>query len=1442
MCNREQRNAIGQNMEVKRGGYPAVPVTSEQAWFRTTGLALFAAVVLSACGGGGSGGGDAVPPRPLTTISITPTDVTLEALGATAQLEATARDQNGNILSAQFGWSSSDTAVVTVDAEGLVTAASNGMATVTVRSGSVSAPVTVTVRQTPASITLSSEEVVLTALGEVHLLEASVIDANDHAFSGQLTWVSSDAAVATVDADGRITAQGNGTTAVTATVGSVSGSVDVTVRQAVSTIDLVPATVTLSAIDQRAQFAATALDANGHPVDADIGFTSSEPMVAEIGDEGLAIARRNGVSTITARAGSVSDTATVMVMQVLASIILVPDNVTLTAIGHSAQLQVMALDANGYPMNVDVSLSSSDPAVASVNAAGSVTAQANGTVTVTASAGRLSDSTAVTVDQQVASVSLLPVDTSALDTIGATVQLQAVARDANGHTVPVEFDWASSDPSIATVDGSGLVMARGDGMTEIRASSGGFSDALTLNLSLRRAAQIIVTPASSLLEAFGATEQLEVNVLDADGQAITASVDWASSDSAIAAVSASGLIEARGNGTVTITARRGEAAGTVSVKVLQKIGRIRITPERRIPHPFVFTSLGQTVQFTFDALDPNGHVVSGAVLTVRSRDSAVVSIDDRFLATAVANGRTVFVVRVDWVGHPPEAPALSGSAYTVQVRQVAATLEIEPTARMLRSAGETHRFTGAARDANGHALPAEVLIWDTADRRVADIDMTGLVSVTGVGVTTVRVSTAEGLSASATVTSDLQATCASGDRIPSIESVAPATLVEGTTFEISGQGFCGDSAGNLVTVDRMLAAVEASSETRLSVTVPQYHCLPSRRVELKVAVGQNRATRAVDLEPDEPAVSVPVGRQAIWGAGQDKCLQFPAEAGEETYLIGVQSTSLEPSYDLTPVRLIASTSEADASTPAVTPPRTLFQNAQPLGVPATPTAAGGAIIAPLPEEPAFGLPALSSETQPPPVETLDANPISTGTIAFPDQGDIEFLPEEGDLVRIPNKAATWLVYKVGAHALWLVDTNFVERMKAHYPGRLEALARAFDNAIYPVISDYFGAPDLGKFDRVVMIIDTPRRIAGPFGKDGRQWYGIAIGVQGTVDVLAHEFVHVVQIAGAGGGPYPRSPAPGWFEEGQAQLGVEQYTLVQTNRTTGQNYGRSVAFDTGGAHGIGWDANFLNLPLFFGGDHSQRPQECSWLANDSAPCLGQVLFYVVGWSLNRWLTDQYGRLYPGGEANLHRELIHGPDDFIDTIEQQLGEPMETLLARWAAALYVDDRIPNLDPDLQFTSWNFYDIYREHPNRLMPLEISFSHEEHRARIRGRLVLVRERIRFPATLHRHPCAGPGRQGTARRHAGLDRSASVTIRPVKARWTSFFVLPVPKGVGYLRGRNRWTRRQSKYRGGRATQHSCLNIALAETLQPSACTKQISLLKSFQMFASHLCDAANSR
>ena len=347
-------------------------------------LLTLACCAIGACGGGGSGDGGSVALPRIAAISVSPSEANLEALGATAQFEATARDQNGNTLSAQFSWDSSDSAVVSVNADGLVTAINNGTTTVTVSSGSVSASASVTVEQAPASIALSQEEVHLTALGAEQQLEASVLDSNQNAMSAELTWASSDPAVASVDEVGRLAARANGTATVTASIGSISESVAVTVAQTVSRVALVPESVTLTAIDQRAKIAAIALDANGHSVMADIDFASSDAMVASIGSDGFVTALRNGVATITAAAGPAAGTATVTVRQALARITVVPDVVTLTTIGQSTQLQIAARDANGYPIHVDVSLSSSDPAVATVSEAGVVTALADGTATVTA--------------------------------------------------------------------------------------------------------------------------------------------------------------------------------------------------------------------------------------------------------------------------------------------------------------------------------------------------------------------------------------------------------------------------------------------------------------------------------------------------------------------------------------------------------------------------------------------------------------------------------------------------------------------------------------------------------------------------------------------------------------------------------------------------------------------------------------------------------------------------------------------------------------------------------------------------------------------------------------------------------------------------------------------------------------------------------------------------
>lgn len=81
-----------------------------------------------------------------TRLTITPSAATLMAIGETLQFTATVRDQNGQpVADAVVSWQSSDENVATISAEGLVTAAGNGTATITARSGIVSRTATVTV-------------------------------------------------------------------------------------------------------------------------------------------------------------------------------------------------------------------------------------------------------------------------------------------------------------------------------------------------------------------------------------------------------------------------------------------------------------------------------------------------------------------------------------------------------------------------------------------------------------------------------------------------------------------------------------------------------------------------------------------------------------------------------------------------------------------------------------------------------------------------------------------------------------------------------------------------------------------------------------------------------------------------------------------------------------------------------------------------------------------------------------------------------------------------------------------------------------------------------------------------------------------------------------------------------------------------------------------------
>ena len=251
-----------------------------------------------------------------------------------------------------------------------------------------------------------------------------------------------------------------------------------------------------------------------------------------------------------------------------------PASATLQSLGETVRLAATVQDQNGQTMSgATVAWASGDPSVATVDASGLVKAVANGTASVTATAGSASASAAVTVDQVLAAVAVEPsVDT--LWALGDTLRLSAEAVDANGHAVAAaEFAWASSDTSVATVDASGLATAVGNGAANVTASSGAVFASAAVTVE-QRPASVDVGPATSTLASVGDSVRLSAQVLDANLNLVGAveGVTWSSDNPSVATVDTDGLVTAVGNGSASVTASFEDLSTTATVAVAD-IGR-----------------------------------------------------------------------------------------------------------------------------------------------------------------------------------------------------------------------------------------------------------------------------------------------------------------------------------------------------------------------------------------------------------------------------------------------------------------------------------------------------------------------------------------------------------------------------------------------------------------------------------------------------------------------------------------------------------------------------------------------------------------------------------------------------------------------------------------------------------------------------------------------------
>jgi uncharacterized protein YjdB len=259
------------------------------------------------------------------------------------------------------------------------------------------------------------------------------------------------------------------------------------VDSTVVSVVVTPATASFTSLGDTEQLSATARDASDNAIPG-VSFTwsSSDENCAAVNSAGLVTSAGNGTATVTAAIAGVSGATSVTVAQVVAAVAVTPSPMTLTSIDETAQLTASAQDANGHEVaGQDFTWESSDGSVASVSLAGLVTAEANGTATVTATTDGVAGDAEVTVAQAAAEVEVSPTGAS-ISGVGATQQFTVEAWDAGGNAIPdPSVTWTSLNPNVATIDPStGQATAVESGQVTIAATANGMTGYALLTVAV----------------------------------------------------------------------------------------------------------------------------------------------------------------------------------------------------------------------------------------------------------------------------------------------------------------------------------------------------------------------------------------------------------------------------------------------------------------------------------------------------------------------------------------------------------------------------------------------------------------------------------------------------------------------------------------------------------------------------------------------------------------------------------------------------------------------------------------------------------------------------------------------------------------------------------------------------------------------------------------------
>ncbi|TGM15454.1 hypothetical protein EHQ81_03395 [Leptospira selangorensis] len=650
----------------------------------------------------------------LQSITITPGNPSTPK-GRSINLIATGifTDGSSRDITTQVTWASDSNSIVSIDnwlgTEGRATGVNTGNTNVSATLGSVTG--TSPFRVTSAilsSIQVTSDENPLHQGTSTFVLATGVYsDGSTLNISDQVTWNTSDSSViqlGTVNSIPKknIMATGGslGTSTVSATLGAVTGSSDITViAAALVSIQVTPTNPSVaSGLTQSFMATGTYTDGTTQDLTNQVVWSSANTSVATIsnsaGSRGLASTFSTGTSNITATysGGPSASTALTVTAAILETITITP---SLPSVPRGRSLDLVATgtysDGSWMDLTTQVTWGSNNTSVVAVDNAsgkqGKATGVNVGQTNVTATLGGISGVATFKVTNAVLTSIEVFLNQSTI-ALGTSTQAQAIGTYSDDTTLNItdQVSWNSSQTTVIQVGnlvaGPSKLMnspsGGSQGSSVISATLGSQTGSATLTVTAATLVSIQIDPTNPSV-ALGLPQNFTATGTYTDGSTLnlTNLVTWTSSDTSKATISnangSQGKATTVNTGATNITAAY---SGVTSPSSTLTITSPTLSSITIAPAPSLSIAKGRTQSFTATGIYTDGTTQDLTIqATWTSTDTSKVTVGNSGgtsgLITAVNTGSAQIVATYSAIqSTPTDVTVTSAVLNSIQIAPV----------------------------------------------------------------------------------------------------------------------------------------------------------------------------------------------------------------------------------------------------------------------------------------------------------------------------------------------------------------------------------------------------------------------------------------------------------------------------------------------------------------------------------------------------------------------------------------------------------------------------------------------------------------------------------------------------------------------------------------------------------------------------------------------------